>query len=85
MILLSFYCINEENYIQPPFDDERRFLKLLLDASGLVERVGMPSFQPSIPDSQGQVSSNQLNYRLWFISEGGYSKYIRLISLDKTF
>ena len=29
--------------------------------------------QPTIPDSQGQVSSNELNYRVWFIIDGGYS------------
>jgi len=72
VILLSFYYLNGENYIQPSFDDERRLLKLLLDASGLVGGIGMPPFRPTIPDSQGQVSSNQLNYRIWFMSEGGY-------------
>ena len=27
--------------------------------------------QPIIPDSQGQVSSDKLNYRVWFIIKGG--------------
>ena len=41
--------------------------------------------QPTIPYFQGQVSSNKLNYRLWFILEGGFSNETNLFPMDKTF
>ena len=47
----------------------KRGLLKLLHGFG---RVGMPS-KPTIPDSQGQVSSNKLNERVWFIIGGGYN------------
>ena len=47
----------------------KRGLLKLLHGFG---RVGMPS-KPTIPDSQGQVSSNKFNYRVWFIIESGYN------------
>jgi len=56
-ILLKVFLLHKwrELYIQPSFDDERRFAKII---AGWVKRVGMPSKSFSIckiPDSQGQV------------------------------
>jgi len=55
----------EKEIFQPCFDDER-FAKII---AGWVGRVGMPSkiFQPTIPDSQGQLSSDDLSYRVYFV------------------
>ena len=40
-----------------------------------IGRVGIPkSFQPTIPDSQGQASSNKPSYRVWFILGGSYNQ-----------
>ena len=51
---------------------ERKFGKII---AGWVEELAcfQKTFQPTIPDSRGQVSGNKFNYRGRFIIEGGYS------------
>jgi len=52
-----------ELYIEPSFDDERRLAKTI---GGWLEELAyhQKDFQPIIPDSQGQITCNKLNYRV---------------------
>jgi len=46
-------------YIQPSLDDKRRFAKMIAGWLGEMA-CQQKDFQPIIPDSQGEVSSNKL-------------------------
>jgi len=65
VIFVESFLLNKwkELYIQSSFDDERRFAKII---AGWLEEMAcqQKDFPPIIPDFQGQVSSNKLNYRV---------------------
>jgi len=57
VIFVESYLLNKwkELYIQPSFDDERRFAKTIARWLGKLSCY-KKDFQPIIPDSPGQVS-----------------------------
>ena len=73
----------EKGTFQPSFDVERRFAKIKLFIAGWVGELAchQKAFQPTIHDSQGQVSSNKLSYKVYFIIGGGYSNEFKCIFL----
>ena len=73
ILLKVLFALNEENFaLKLLLMMKGDLLKLLLDGKGEVACY-QKAFQLTIPDSQGQVSSNKLNYRVYFIIEGGYN------------
>ena len=57
----STFLLNKwrDLYIQPSLDDKRRFAKIIAGWLGEMA-CQQKDFQPIIPDSQGEVSSNKL-------------------------